>query len=158
MSKNQDKWELFTQEYVGQFGGQKIVEITETTRQQVLSGIAIGRRDGVGQRDIAKRIMGQAPSIGRQRAAVIARTETHSAGNYGALKQAEDTGLQMQKEWLAAEGARTRESHNAANGQVVMMNEPFIVGGHEMQYPGDPSGPASETVNCRCSQGFIVMD
>lgn len=158
IAKNADHWELFVQEYLQEFGGQKIVEITDTTLMQVLNGIAIGRANGLGQADIAKQIAEKAPSIGRARAAVIARTETHSAANYGALAQAEDTGLDMMKEWISTTGARTRDSHRDADGQTVPTNEPFIVGGARLRFPGDPRGPAEEVINCRCNQGFIVLD
>ena len=38
-----------------------------------------------------------------------------------------------------------------AGGQVRGIDEPFIVGGAQLRYPGDPQGPARETVQCRCA-------
>jgi len=38
----------------------------------------------------------------------------------------------------------------------VGMNEPFLVGGASLMYPGDPNGPASEIINCRCVARPVV--
>ena len=156
--KEQAKWDLFVSEYIADFGGEKIQQITTTTREQIMAQIAIGQAEGLGQREIAKIISNNAPTIGRQRGALIARTETHGAGNYGAKKQAESTGLNMRREWIAASGERTRSSHNAADGQTVGMDEPFTVGDAKLMFPGDPAGPADEIINCRCAVGYVVVD
>jgi hypothetical protein len=34
--------------------------------------------------------------------------------------------------------------------EPIPVDEPFIVGGAELMYPGDPAGPPEETINCRC--------
>ena len=80
----------------------------------------------------------------------IARTETMRASNAGAFNLYKAWGT-TQKEWLATGDGRTRDSHAAANGQVVDIDQPFTVGGAAMQYPGDPNAPLSEVANCRCT-------
>lgn len=156
--KDNDRFELFVQEYIQRFGAEKILQISQTTKTQILDQILMGRAEGLGQREIAKSITQKIPTISKMRANVIARTETHSAANYGSLKQAEDSGLQMQREWIASMGSRTRESHAQADGQIVGMDEPFIVGGTRLMYPGDPSAPPEESINCRCAVGYVVVD
>ena len=83
---------------------------------------------------------------------MIARTETIRAAGAGSYELGKEWGVQK-KEWLSADDARTRDSHREANGQQVMMDEPFIVGGYPMRYPGDAGlgAPAAEFVNCRCT-------
>lgn len=56
----------------------------------------------------------------------------------------------MQKTWTAIEDAVTRPDHSDADGQTVPVDQPFIVGGYECQYPGDDDLPDEEVINCRC--------
>lgn len=156
--KDKDRFELFVLDYIQRFGAEKILQISQTTRTQILDQILMGREAGLGQREIAKSITQKIPTISKMRANVIARTETHSSANYGSLKQAEDSGLQMQREWIASIGNRTRESHAQADGQIVGMDEPFKIGGARLMYPGDPSSPPEESINCRCAVGYVVVD
>lgn len=65
-------------------------------------------------------------------------------------------GFTLKKEWMATLDARTRDSHAKADGQRVDIDKPFDVGGAKLMYPGDPSGPAREIYNCRCSRQDIV--
>ena len=94
----------------------------------------------------------------KYRAEVIGRTEALRAvhaGNDEAYRQAIDEGVinldELQRTWVTARDERVRETHRAAGGQVRGINEPFIVGGAQMRYPGDPQGPARETIQCRCA-------
>ena len=61
-------------------------------------------------------------------------------------------------EWVAARDSRVRESHRSADGQVVPIGQPFTVGGATLAYPGDPAGPAAETIRCRCAVAFLTPD
>lgn len=89
-------------------------------------------------------------SVWRTRAELISRTETNSAMSAGAFSALRDEGAGM-KAWLASPGGRTRPEHAAADGQEVPIDQPFIVGGEELMFPGDPSGSAAMICNCRCS-------
>lgn len=86
------------------------------------------------------------------RADTIGRTETIAAYNGGDLDGARALGEfgPVEKVWLAAIDARTRETHADADGQVRPLDEPFEVGGVLMDRPHDPHAPPDETVNCRC--------
>lgn len=85
----------------------------------------------------------------------IARTEAHTAvegGTHSAMAAySEASGEVFYQQWIATPDPRTRLSHLAASGQRVRLDEPFVVGGANLAYPGDPTGPAHETVSCRCS-------
>lgn len=84
------------------------------------------------------------------RAERIARTEAVKAYNYGTNEAYKEAGIKRRR-WIAALDERTRATHLAAHGQVRRMDEPFAVGGSELMFPGDPSAPPGEVVNCRCT-------
>ena len=96
------------------------------------------------------------------RASRIARTETTGAYNASTLEAArieqDETGTVMHKVWVATTDARTRDSHFAADGQRVGLDEPFLIGGTRLSYPGDPNAPAAEIVNCRCTILELAAD
>lgn len=86
------------------------------------------------------------------RAEMIARTETTRLQNAGSEALFREWGMRR-KEWLASRDGRVRDTHAAAGGQQVGIDEPFMVGGYPMMYPGDSGGgaPPREFVNCRCA-------
>lgn len=147
---------------------QRITYVTETTRQQIVNAVEKGYADGLGQREIAQRILEVVPELSDYRANLIARTETHGAANYGAQRAAKYSGLPMRREWLAAKDMRTRAifrddqfDHLEADGQVVGMDEPFLIKREDgrveaLMFPGDPRGSAGNTINCRCSVAYLV--
>lgn len=98
----------------------------------------------------------------RNRAVTVARTETIGATNAGAFYGAADLARERQdpnpeKVWISTVGdGRTRDSHVEADKDRVPLFSPFIVGGFPLMFPGDPSGPAHEVINCRCTMIDVV--
>jgi uncharacterized protein with gpF-like domain len=133
----------------------RITSIAETTRDMIVAAVDRTFADGLGQAAAARQIMAEVPLVSFQRAAVIARTETHGAANYGAMAAAKETGLALDKRWIAAEDERTRESHQEADGQTVDVDNAFDVGGEALMYPGDPNGSAGNVINCRCTVAYV---
>lgn len=92
------------------------------------------------------------------RAETIARTESLRMVNQAreeALNQViEQTGMardRITRVWRATNDARTRDTHAAMDGQERGIDEPFeSPSGALIMYPGDPSAPPEETINCRC--------
>ena len=136
----------------------RITRVTETKRRQIIKAVDDGYRSGATLPEVAAGVRAVIPAIARWSADAIARTETHGAANYGSNEAAAETGLPLRREWLAAKDERTRESHAAADGQIVGMDDPFAVGESFLMYPGDPNAPPEEVVNCRCVLGYIVDD
>ncbi len=88
----------------------------------------------------------------------IVRTEgtrNLNAGFSASLHDAEDQGLDIQKQWVATLDATTRHSHASADGQRVGMEEDFKVNGSSGPFPGQLS-EVGQNVNCRCSHIGIV--
>jgi hypothetical protein len=63
------------------------------------------------------------------------------------------------KQWVSILDGRTRPWHAAADGQRVAINQPFIVKGERLMYPGDSHFGASlnNIINCRCSHLLVKM-
>lgn len=87
---------------------------------------------------------------GRGRAEMIARTEMLSVLNGASTEGYAQAGIEKHQ-WLASIDEATREEHAAADGTIVNIDEPFIVGGESLYYPGDPAGSAWNICNCRCT-------
>jgi hypothetical protein len=96
----------------------------------------------------------------------IVRTETTGAANHGAMLSAEDSGLVMDKVWIATKDSRTRFKpenqfdHRVMDGKLVGHYEDFVLrskNGIEdrIQYPGAPDGSAGDIINCRCTFAFV---
>ena len=123
--------------------------------KDILDRVGVLRGEGVGVDGIARSIRRDFGPISRNRAALIARTETHSAvgsANFTYHDQVASTyGIELKKQWQSTSDDRTRPSHAAMNGKQVGMDESFTMpNGALMKYVGDPTGGAANVINCRC--------
>jgi len=150
-----DQWMDWMHRYVETDLGGRISDITEVTLNRLQRSIQSGIDEGLGIEAIAERIT-RSNAVNSVRARVIARTEIIGASNAGSDLGARSTGLSLQKEWISTPDGRTRPDHEAADGQTVDMDELFIVGGEQAQYPGDPSLSAGNVIQCRCTQAYIT--
>lgn len=93
------------------------------------------------------------------RARTVARTETAGALNGSRMDAYHATAKQLGGDWdtvwLSTMDLRTRPSHREADQQRVPLGQPFMVGGFPLRYPADPTGPAHESINCRCH--FVLV-
>lgn len=159
-------YQALAEKWASKVALERVRDITDTTRELLRDAITRGVENGDSIPDIAQSILdmydqwaGRGDSdIDATRAMRIARTETGMAANRGANEGAgmiaEDAGLQLESIWLATADDRTRETHAAIDGERVPYGEPFSNG---LLYPGDPSGPLEETVNCRCAIAHQVV-
>ena len=60
------------------------------------------------------------------------------------------------KRWLTTLDGLERLTHFEAHGQIVPIDQPFLVGDEEMQHPGDPSADIKEVASCRCAHIAVV--
>lgn len=88
----------------------------------------------------------------RGRAVTIVRTElgrAYATATQERLMQASTRLPGMKKQWGSSGRRENRPLHQAIIGQVVEVDEPFILpNGVKLMYPRDPKAPASETINC----------
>jgi hypothetical protein len=93
----------------------------------------------------------------KYRANVIGRTEALKVVHQGdreTYNQALERGLfsrdQLRKDWNTAMDGRERPSHHDLNGTSLSWDEEFQGRDGRLLYPGDPTAPASEIIQCRC--------
>ena len=86
------------------------------------------------------------------------RTEINAMCNLAVFLALADSG-EKEKKWRSHHDELTRYTHAAADGQTVPINEPFIVGGYRLMFPGDTSlgAPPQEIVNCRCVMQRVTV-
>lgn len=137
--------------WIQKWVAEKVVTLHESFMGTVRSVIEESFTEGLGQEETARAIRKKVGGEYSQwKAARIARTETAAAANMGTHEAAKSTDVDTVKEWVSVDDPRTRPSHAAADGQIRGMDEPFSVGDYQLQFPGDPSGPAGQVINCRC--------
>lgn len=89
-----------------------------------------------------------------------ARTTATALTGKASLEQARLLGV-THAQWISRRDGRVRPTHVLADGQVRAIGEPFRVGRHQLEYPGDPTGlpyTADEVHNCRCGLLFAPPD
>jgi len=123
--------------------------ISEETAKLLAEGLAAGYTAGESIPELSKRVRSLFDDMKKYRATRIAQTEIIATSNQAALSTYQDYGV-TRKEWLSAYDERTRDTHVAANGQVVAMGDDFKVGGGSGPAPGQ-IGLASEDISCRCT-------
>jgi SPP1 gp7 family putative phage head morphogenesis protein len=127
-----------------------------TIRNIIKKGIEEGRTINDMSKTIKTMYLDQ---FSKKRAKRIARTETTNASNYGSLMGAKQSGVMVKKIWINTKDNRTRKTHiRAGSHKPIGLDEKFKVGKVLLSYPGDPSGPAEEIINCRCAVGYRRMD
>jgi hypothetical protein len=131
-------------------------EVFSLVAHQVATGVNLGEGIPELRARIDNILSTTASERWPNRATVIARTEAVGALNAGRAEafrvvDEEDPDTIYERLWLSTDDHRTRSTHEEADGQRVPLNSPFIVGGFELAFPGDPSGPPQEIIQCRCT-------
>lgn len=129
----------------------------DAVRNNIRQSLTQGIVQGEGIKTMSKRIQTDLQQ-NMNNAIRIARTETTrtmGTARMDVLKDARDLGITVQKRWVATNDGKTRPSHVMVNGETVDLDEPFSNG---LMTVGDPNGPASEVINCRCAMVGKVVD
>lgn len=93
---------------------------------------------------------------GRSRALTIVRTElgrAYAVATHERMTQAVKVLPGLKKQWRRSGKVHSRVNHDAIDGQIREIGEPFQLGnGVELMHPRDPKAPAAETINCGCEE------
>ena len=135
-------------------GGQRVVAVTQTTKDNIGRIVSEGLANGDSNKSIAQSIIKETEIDSTARAKLIARQEATTSlttGQYDMMRQAGAT----TKTWHHRPQKDPRNGipqgtpdHVALNGETVPIDAKFNNG---LRFPRDPeSGDAAEVINCRC--------
>ena len=128
----------------------RLGEDVNLLKKKITAEVSRGISTGMTFKQVATNIKNQS-RVGYNKAIRIARTEGHriqTTATMDAMEAAKEKGADVLKQWDSTLDGKTRESHQAVDGEIRELNKPFSNG---LMYPGDPSGGAAEVVNCRCA-------
>lgn len=111
---------------------------------------------GEGQEDIIRRIQAVTNQATWQARGVAQteRTRIQSQAHMDANAEAVAMGLPVYNTWHTRM-VNSRDTHIALNGKVALHGEYFP--GSPLRYPGDPTAPAREVINCHCVMSSDVL-
>lgn len=151
--------------WIDNYGLELAKDINDTTKKKLRKVLSESVSDGDDLRTRVKKLIeasdGMFEEDKKWRAELIARTESCTTINAGSTVLYQSEGIE-QKGWVSVQDDRTRDAHLIMDGVVVPMGEKFEVpstsqtDGAWMEYPGDPTAPAGQTCNCRCTIMPIV--
>lgn len=132
-------------------------KVTDTTRRVLEDRVLLqGVANGESIDQLKARIRSVFSDLSSWRATMIARTETVGGFNKASLVTAEASGVVVEREWLATNDTRTRDTHRATDGDVVKGFTARYSNG--CLHPGDPTAPPEETILCRCVELYVTED
>ena len=123
---------------------------TNELKKSIRNEVSRGLSNAFSYQDIARNVSNQM-NIDFNKSIRIARTEGHRVNQQSTIdgmKAAKSKGADILKQWDATLDGNTRPSHQMVDGEIKELDKKFSNG---LLFPGDPSGPASEVINCRCT-------
>ena len=146
--------------WIDTYGLELCADMNKTTkdklRKLLAESVEAGDSLAVRKKKMIEATDGMFAEDKKWRAELIARTESCTTMNAGAVELYRAEGLQY-KEWISVQDDRTRDAHLIMDGTVVPITDKFEVPatsqseGAFMEFAGDPTAPASQVCNCRCT-------
>ena len=169
LSKRANKTEVNWDEWVARWFDDNVIDLSDlmtgTTERSVREIAQRAIIEGLSIREFQNELM-SSYSVSERRSELIGRTEIIRASNAGSLMGAQETGFPMQKFWLATRDNRTRglnpedlfDHYSMDEDKGIPLDQAFNVSGEYLQHPGDRAGSAGNTINCRCTMTYQVLD
>jgi SPP1 gp7 family putative phage head morphogenesis protein len=137
------------QEFIAAQAATRSSLIGATTRKRLGAALAAEMAAGPTQQSLIDVVQAIVVDAGKARADAIARTETTRSAGFAVQEAMQQAGL-TEKEWLAVQDDRTRDTHAEMDGQRVPVSEAFQnPSGAAADFPGE-FGIPEEDINCRC--------
>ncbi len=131
----------------------RIGDISLTTANRINNELGLVLIGAKNQHQAAAAI-GEMIEGGRARATTIVRTELGRVYSVAAQERMEQAGKKLpglKKQWRRSGKLHPRPHHDAIDGQVRAVDEPFtLANGVSLMFPRDPKAPAAESINCGC--------
>lgn len=128
--------------------------------QKVNSSILQSILAGDSLPEMVRRLSSYVPGMNYDSARRNAQTAFTGAQNKGRLdgmKQLQDDGVIIQKEWLASVDSHVRDAHRDLHHVTVDIDKPFKNSIGEIMYPGDPEADPANVYNCRCTLAHVIV-
>ena len=122
----------------------KSASINETTKKKLTKEL-----QEADDTEIKSTIKNTFKNFKENRVDVIAKNTIGSGFNLGLWVSYKAQGYKK-KMWVSQKLAETRDAHYQADGQIVLIDEHFTVGGEKLMYPQDPTASAENVINCLC--------
>lgn len=137
---------------ISTFMVKRMKDVTDEMAGKITSELGMVVIGAQGPHDAIKKITG---IVGESsRATTIVRTEIGRTFSVAANESQTDAAKVLpglKKRWIKSGKINSRPEHDAADGQIVAVDEPFTLGnGVQIMFPLDPAAPPEETINCGC--------
>ena len=133
-----------------------LARVTSDLNQIITEGYTSGKGINV----VANMLTRRFDQLETWEAKRIARTEIHNSHNQGVMRIYDEVGVEY-TQWISAHDDRVRglkpsdtADHVVLDGQIIRLGDTYSNGLH---FPGDPTGPIEEWINCRCSNAPYVI-
>ncbi len=157
-------------EQLKNYSAELVTGIVAEAQKNIATQVSLGVMGQKSATEIIKQIGTElnSPSVFgtiEKRSQIIFQTEVKRVQNIATndrLKQYQGQIHDLKKKWLHVNIGIPRPYHLLMNGTIVDVDKTFTLQGadgnvYEIEAPHDPSLPAGETVNCRCSVIGVVM-
>ncbi len=136
----------------------RLHHVNEATFQDLNFSLQEGLQMGEPSEALRQRVKAIFQDASDRRAETIAGRETNTAVNSGRFFAMQAASVEK-KGWRTANDEKVRAAHRQAQvdyAEGIPLEEPFIVGGEALMYPGDPNGSIGNVINCRCHTYPII--
>jgi hypothetical protein len=135
------------------FNTGKMKDITSAAADRINTQLGLVAIGGQSPGDALSNIAQILGPGSRGRAITILRTELGRAFST-ATQLRQDQAVEvlpgLRKQWRRSGKIHSRPSHDLADGQIVKVDEPFLVGGIKILHPRHAGAPAKHVINCGC--------
>ncbi|PCI62038.1 MAG: hypothetical protein COB35_04985 [Gammaproteobacteria bacterium] len=139
---------------IATFGGSRISDISQKAKLLINSELGLTLIGTQTSHQAIQNIGGYLKSSPIHRIKTIVKTElsrAYASASAQRFSQLATLFPDLQKQWHKSGKFHARESHVAADKQIVAQHKNFTIGGVKMRYPHDPKAPANEVINCGCT-------